>query len=987
MNLKIAQQSSVLVFFLLFFCLDCLSQGTIYGTISDDDTGETLIGASIVIKGTPTGTTTDIDGNFSLDVNQSPPITVVVNFLGYTQKEITVNSFDEKVKVSLSTDKVLINEVEIVGSRISEKTKQAPLTVESMDVIAIKEAPSGNFYEGLGNLKGVDITSASLGFKIINTRGFNSTSPVRSLQLIDGVDNQSPGLNFSLGNFLGASDLDVQSVEIIAGASSAYYGPGAFNGVIDMKTKDPFLFPGLTTSLKVGERSLFEGALRWADVIKNKDGKDKFGYKLNVFYLSALDWEAENYNAVDGLAVDENNYSGYDAVNIYGDEVTTGGNIFDNDISASIDKVPGLTRVYRPGYREVDLADYDTKNLKSSVGLYYKLKEDLVVDYYFNYGNGTTIYQGDNRYSLRDIQFFQHKVQIEKKDKFFFRAYATTEDAGNSYDAVLTGTIMSDTHLPEGQYYQFYGMQYEQFINDTIETTGLFQLGMPNQNDPIYADSRPNAGDFVTDEGFDSEGFAAATNEWRSVVQGDQMQWALENAQAMQDYNEFIERRTKNLGENPYFEPGTARFDSLFNDVTSRLFTEGGSRFFDQSSLYHAQGQYQWDTRYGKIRVGASGRLYRPNSQGTIFEDTLQYTRETIINENGIAEVIRTDSSFKEVTNWQAGAYVGWEKKFVDNRLTVQATLRIDKNENFDAIFSPAASLVFQLNENSTIRAGVSSAVRNPTMADQFLYYDVGRAILLGNLSGQDSLITLESFDEARNQATFGWNQLEFFDVAPIRPEQARTFELGYRGTLSDKIYLDASYYYTFYEDFIGFNIGATFPYTPEAGFPDLSSFQVYRVAANANETVTTQGFGVGVNYYFYKNYALNANYSWNKLISGDDDPIIPAFNTPEHKVNLGISARDLRTDFGFFTLKNWGFSANAKWVDGFIFEGSPQFTGFVPSYYMVDAAVTTTFKKINTTLKLGASNLTDNRVFTVYGGPIIGRMAYFSVVYEWLDR
>lgn len=84
------------------------------------------------------------------------------------------------------------------------------------------------------------MTTASLGFKVINTRGFNSTSPVRSLQIIDGVDNQAPGLNFSLGNFLGSSELDVLKVDIVVGASGAYYGPNAFNGVISMETKSPF---------------------------------------------------------------------------------------------------------------------------------------------------------------------------------------------------------------------------------------------------------------------------------------------------------------------------------------------------------------------------------------------------------------------------------------------------------------------------------------------------------------------------------------------------------------------------------------------------------------------------------------------------------------------------------------------------------------------------------------------------------------------------
>src|SRR5690625_6299341 len=96
----------------------------------------------------------------------------------------------------------------------------------------IKQTPTVNFYDVMGALKDVDLTAASRGYKVINTRGFNSTSPVRSLQIIDGVDNQAPGLNFSLGNFLGASELDLQKVDVIVGASSAYYGPNAFNGVI-----------------------------------------------------------------------------------------------------------------------------------------------------------------------------------------------------------------------------------------------------------------------------------------------------------------------------------------------------------------------------------------------------------------------------------------------------------------------------------------------------------------------------------------------------------------------------------------------------------------------------------------------------------------------------------------------------------------------------------------------------------------------------------
>ncbi|MBK9628014.1 MAG: TonB-dependent receptor plug domain-containing protein [Flavobacteriales bacterium] len=209
-------------------------------------------------------------------------------------------------------------------------------------------APSGDFYESLGTLKGVDMTAASMGFKVLNTRGFNSTSPVRSLQLIDGVDNQSPGLNFSLGNFLGASDLDVMKVDVIAGASTAYFGPGAFNGVINMTTKSPWAFRGLSASLKVGERNLSEAAVRYAHVFKNADGKERWAYKINLFGMRADDWRAENLDATSNSPTGITNPGRYDAVNIYGDEEVTTNNDYSRSTSDRA-TYPGLGRFLRNG--------------------------------------------------------------------------------------------------------------------------------------------------------------------------------------------------------------------------------------------------------------------------------------------------------------------------------------------------------------------------------------------------------------------------------------------------------------------------------------------------------------------------------------------------------------------------------------------------------------------------------------------------------------
>ena len=422
------------------------AQQMLRGRVVDAELGDPIFSANVIIEGTTTGVTTDFDGQFLLPIAQFP-VQLQVSFIGYTLKRVTVQGLDDKLTIKLAPDQILIDAAEVIGERISEKQKQAPLTVESMDVIAIKEAPSGSFYEGLGNLKGVDVTSASLGFKIINTRGFNSTSPVRSLQLIDGIDNQSPGLNFSLGNFLGASDLDVKSVDIVAGASSAFYGPGAFNGVISMETKSPFQFPGVNASIRVGERELNELAFRYADYITDANGDPVLGFKLNAFSLTAYDWEATNYNPVDGSLVDSDNPGGFDAVNIYGDEYKP---VFDYSGDGSSNS-RGLGNFFRTGYKEIDLVDYNTENLKVSTALHWRLKPEETYEspelvYGFNSGFGTTVYQGDNRFSLRDIEFYQHKLELRKSGKWFVRAYRTSEDAGNSYDPYATALKLQERH-------------------------------------------------------------------------------------------------------------------------------------------------------------------------------------------------------------------------------------------------------------------------------------------------------------------------------------------------------------------------------------------------------------------------------------------------------------------------------------------------------------------------------------------------------------
>jgi len=955
---------------LLFLCIsfNSLAQTTIRGNVIDNSTGEPMFSASVVVTETGQGVTTDFDGLFRLDVARLP-VVLQVSFIGYGSESVTVSSDREKIVVRLSPNQILIKAAEVVGERISEKQKQAPLTVETMDLLAIKEAPSGNFYEGLGNLKGVDITSASLGFKIINTRGFNSTSPVRSLQLIDGVDNQSPGLNFSLGNFLGAPDLDVKSVEIIAGASSAFFGPGAFNGVINMETKDPFVFSGLSVSTKLGEttkkgeRPLSEVGFRWAQILDNKLGDAVFAYKVNFFKFSAYDWEATNYDPIDGSSVSALNPGRFDAVNIYGDEYQPR---FDYSPPPG-NAYRGLGTIYRTGYKEKDLVDYNTDNLKVSVSGHWRLQPEKTYEspeliYGFNMGKGTTVYQGDNRFSLKNIEFYQHRLELRKKNKWFIRAYRTNEDAGDSYDPYATALKLQDSTRNHNNWARV----YEEYWVDSIA--------------PSISDTYPDLVFLGFDSVFTVDGTFLYLLPIAGIPEGAEDQWFVENHDNLTYWHSQVEQWTNegyaNLASvaiDPvgHLVPGSDDFNTLFNQlITSKNNEgEGGTRFHDLSSLVHVHGEYIVEPWFlEEIRIGANFRQYTPVSEGTIFSDT-----------SGVV-----------ITNAEVGAYMGVKKRFFEDEMIVTGTVRVDKNENFPFMVSPAISLVWSPNAKDFARLSFSSALRNPTLADQYLFLDVGPATLVGNLNGVQDLVSIQSFIDYRAAppplGSIGMDRsyLKYFDIAPIRPEQVKTVEAGYRTTIGERLYVDAGCYFSTYTDFIGYNIGLDIAFSDTSQFAPVQGIDVYRYAANSINEVKTQGASIGLQYYLNDKFSITGNYSWNKLVkTNEDDPIIPAFNTPEHKFNLGITSRGLDA----WDNNKWGFGVNYRWIQQFVFEGSPQFTGGIPQYDLVDAQINLYVENLNTTFKLGGSNLLSNMHIETYGGPSVGRLAYVSILYDFAQK
>jgi len=282
---------TILSILLLLCCSITFAQTTVTGTVVDE-ANLPIPGANVIVVGTSSGTAADFDGNFTLTVSQDAPFTIQASSVGFTSETQEVTSNNQTFNFILKEGSVL-DEVVISASRTPERIFESPVTVERFGLKEIKNTSSASFFDGIENLKGVDLNTNSLTFKSVNTRGFATFANTRFMQLVDGMDNSSPALNFALGNLLGMSELDVNTVELLPGASSALYGANAFNGIMFMTSKNPFdhqgvsayAKTGLTSSDNAGDNSFIDTGFRVAHAFS-----DKFAAKASVSFLNGTEW-------------------------------------------------------------------------------------------------------------------------------------------------------------------------------------------------------------------------------------------------------------------------------------------------------------------------------------------------------------------------------------------------------------------------------------------------------------------------------------------------------------------------------------------------------------------------------------------------------------------------------------------------------------------------------------------------------------------------
>ncbi|RLJ65445.1 TonB-dependent receptor-like protein [Lacinutrix venerupis] len=913
---------TILSIVLLFFCALTFAQTTITGTVMDNN-GLPIPGANIIVTGTSSGNVTDFDGGFTLSTDSNPPFSVQASSVGFSTEVMEVTANNQKLNFVLQEGSIL-DEVVLSASRTPERIFESPVTVERFGLKEIKNTASADFYDGLENLKGVDVNTNSLTFKSVNTRGFATFANTRFMQLVDGMDNSTPALNFPIGNLVGMIETDVQSVELLPGASSALYGANAFNGILFMRSKSPFDHQGISASFKRGITSQeAAGDNPYTDVgvrIAHKFS-DKFAAKVNFGYLKGTDWAATSeVDKIDPTRTRAN--TNYDGINVYGDEVST--NI---RAASGLGFIPDVV-VSRTGYNERDLTEYNAQSIKADWGLYYRPIEDnsLEISYVGKVGTGTTIYQGTNRYNIDGFFQQQHKLEV-KNDNFFIRGYEVSDKAGDSYDMVFTGININRAWKSDEDWFGDYIARYAE-----IELSGN-PLSLSTQQKHDAARAAADTGRFLP-----------GTPEYKAA------------------FNRSI--------NDPDLSTG-----SKFQDA---------SKYFHSDANYN----FSHLIDIAEIQVGASYRKYNLNSGGTIYTDNdgpIEYSEFGIYTQIQKDFEFNEDMSLKLTASGRFDKSELFDG-FFSPRLSAGLTINRDHNirasiqtgfrnpttqDLFIGLDAGRAILVGSAPENLDryVRTfGVSQVGQ-----DQFGQASTVTQTGANAYNNSYSANSVTDFANSGNPAL-----LEVANPDIIKPEQVTSMEIGYRGKFN-KLIVDFSTYYNKYKDFISQEVVVA-PYYGVAGDNGLSlaaiangDFQTYSAYTNSEADVNSYGASLGLSTKVFNGFDLSGSYTFTK--QDFDSETYPDFqtnfNTPEHKFKASFGHTEV--------FKNFGFNVAYRFSDDYFWEATFG-NGIVPEFHTIDAQLNYKVPSLKSVIKVGATNLTGNEYFTAFGTGFIGSMYYASL-------
>ena len=915
--------------------------------------------ASISIKGTKLGTVSDSSGKFSLVINQKLPFRIVISSLGFTDQEIEVKSTTDKLAIQLTTQTYIANEVVVTASRTSEKLMRSPVSIEKLDLKALKETPAASFYDALGNVKGIQLTTSSLTFKIPNARGFNIPNNFRFMQLVDGVDMQAATLGVPLGNAIGPTELDIQSVEITPGAASALYGMNAINGMANLISKNPFTNQGLSVFQRVGVNHidgidhapsmLTETAFRYAQAFNKK-----FALKLNFGFMRGTDWSSNtqndqntnNLNTANPAypALNGSNNPAADLWNRYGDESNNAVTI--NGVNYGGGSKTFILR--RTGYLEKDLVKPIVANIKFDVALHYKITPNTELSYGYRFGKMDGVFQRGNKVQLDNASVQNHKLELKGKN-FFVRSYVSIENTGDSYNLKPLADNLQLTQSSNS----VWGSKFKSVLQSSL-----------------------NAG----------QDLAAAMKTARVAA---------------------------DLGR---VEPGTSAFDALrdtiikinnwdhINAGIAGAPRTGGAWLLQKSRMY--QTEAQWDltnaVKIVNLLVGLDYRLYEVIPDGNNFVD---FSRP-VADRN----IPLPDGSFGKLIHYRKyGAFAQVTKTFFDDHLKLFASIRYDRNPEFSPKINPRIAAVYTVAKNHNFRVSFQNGFRFPSLFEALSFVNNGGVRRVGGLSfinqglgyleNSYTLNSINNFNAAVNtDVTSGSTAnaaalknrglLEVTNLATTRPEKINSLEVGYKSSiLNNKLVIDFDAYYNVYDGFLG-QVDVAVPENnaiqvgTDAAVVDMlasnkSKQTRYRVFTNAKNKYTNYGSALGLSWNFYKTFSISGNINYNDIKKNNTtDIFVTGFNTAKWGTNFAFGNREI--------LRNFGFNIVWKWQDAYVWE-SPLVNGDVPAFNTVDAQVTLRVPSLKATIKVGGANILNNRYIQYAGGPTIGALYYTAITLDGL--
>ena len=959
-----------LVCLAMFMAISANSQtaGPITGTVKNSTTSESLSAVTITVKGGNAGTFTDDKGNFKLFTTQKAPFTLVFSSVGFESKEVAIDANTTKVSVSLKPSYVLGSDVVVSASRVAERILESPVSIERVNTAQIKTAAATNYYDILANLKGVDVVAASLTFKSISTRGFNGSGNNRLNQLIDGMDNQAPGLNFSVGTISGLTELDVDNMELLPGASSALYGSGGMNGTVLINSKNPFKYQGLSFQIKQGvnhvddyqrpKAAYKDYAVRYASKIG-----DRWAYKIATQYTEAQDWLAkndQNYSRTtgtqNGQTIPGNRYSdfNYDGVNVYGDETTSSLSSIFGSVKAGV--LGALTAAYggnataaNTAYGQLygaAVAGPYSVNLTTYSAFLKGANAALAPYAPYLFGEAKGMFTGVNvsrtGYAEADVI-----NPVAKNLKVTGSIHYKIDDKTEASFSAYTGS--GNTVYTGSDRYSIYNLQLSQFKFEVKSKNWMFRTykTIENSGDSYNATIatrlfneawKPSTTWYPT--------FTAAYVTYRDA--GMNILDAGAAARAVADAG----RPTGKIGES-----------DLFKSVAGVPISKGGGRFLDKSELSVTEANYNLTELFGldkynaDLLVGASIKNYALKSQGTLFADT---TGKIGINETG--------------------AFAQLSKRYFGDILKVSLSGRYDKNQNFAGRFTPRASAVIKVAEDNNIRISYQQAYRFPTTQNQWINLLVG-----GGTRLMGGLPQLRDYYKFNTNPAYSLSSV--LAGAPVeqkfgefKPESMSSFEVGYKTLINKKLLIDFYAYAGKYTNFIS---GVTVLQSRNAASPQLSDLLdgskriAYSISTNAPGDVFTSGWGLSAD------YVLPHNFTFSSSIYTDEIGSLPKgfisyFNTPLFRANFAIN------NSGFLFKNRLGFGANLHYQDDFTYEGTFA-VGKVNSYQTVDAVLTYKVPSIKSLIKVGGTNIFNRYYTTAFGSPQIGGLYYASFAYNIL--